>query len=126
MAGSVKKRYASKWLQRNGIDSTTASVPAGPSRSGTWPWRTVGARYTIAHSCSPKQFSRAGREAVARSRRAMNRTVSTRASRCSRVTVTPLTSAPVTAAVEVAFRRRAAERHAEPGCQIRSCRGRRR
>ena len=34
-AGSVKNRYASKWLQRNGIDSTTASVPAGPSRNGT-------------------------------------------------------------------------------------------
>ncbi|EUA42598.1 hypothetical protein I553_6458 [Mycobacterium xenopi 4042] len=53
----MKKRNASKCVQRNGIDSTTVSMAAPDSRSGTRSWRTAALRYTMAHSCSPKQFS---------------------------------------------------------------------
>ena len=65
-AASVKNRNASKWVQRNGIDSTTASVPSRPEpqRHAFVPHRRR-CRYTIAHSCIPKQFSWASGAAVA-------------------------------------------------------------
>lgn len=77
-AGGVKNRNASKWVHRTGSDSTTRSVSSAPSRSGQASCRTDEARYTIAHSCSPKHPSRGARAAVAVSSERMNRTVGSR------------------------------------------------
>ena len=67
-AVGVKKRNASKWEQAIRCDSTTASVPSRPSRSGQ-ACRVSSAACTIAHSWSPKQPNCGARPAVALSSR---------------------------------------------------------
>ena len=69
-AAGVKNRYASKWVHRTVVRSTTSAVPVRPRRNGKALCRTsgCGCRYTMAHSCRPKQVNWAGRDAVATSR----------------------------------------------------------
>ena len=59
-ASGAKKRKASKCVQRIRWSSTTAFVPSGPRRSGRL-WRGLSVRYTMAHSCIPKQSKWASR-----------------------------------------------------------------
>ena len=80
-AGSVKKRNASKWLQRKGIDSTTASVPRRPEpqRHPVVPHRVGAGTPSPTRACRSSSSWAGGRGRTQQP--AMNSTVSTRARR---------------------------------------------
>ena len=122
-AAAVKNRNASWWVQCTGSDSTTASVPAAPSRSGTASCRG-------ASGCGRPSPTRAGRSSPAgaggpRWRRAgRGRTAAVGASRAA--------ARPGRGATAVGVARRsrggqvlraAAQHDPGPGCHCSSWRG---